>query len=136
MKNKTKLFSVTAKDCMGNLKYEYRISLAITMIDGINLEKDDPIQKEIDFLLSILPEGTMFCGAKKRGIEGSALVWDLNFEHPLFEDGTKIETEYVRVCWVDTTLPEGRQLRQKNLFIGIRYYNPDGTERWPWKAFK
>lgn len=107
---------------MGLLTYDFNISLQSLMIEGVN--EKDLIKKEVDFLLTVLPRGTEFLDAvKKKEYECLYIPYVLTFGHPIFENGTKIQTNYYRVAWV-----ENNKLEQQNLFLGIRYINSDGTD--------
>jgi hypothetical protein len=83
------------------------------------------IAEEVDFLLRLLPKGTIFVSQERLAIVSLSIPFVLTFEHPMFEDGTEIQTDYVRTAWIDPSVPD--HLFQGNLFLGIRYIRPDGT---------
>ena len=119
---------------MGIATYEYRMHRYQHLISGKT--DQELLEVEFDLLMHVLPSGTIFRGAAKLAITDLSTPYRLSFEHPMFDDEhpnaiVKIETDYVRTCWVDTSEPEGSRLKQYNLFLGIRYLDKEGRNRFP-----
>ena len=114
---------------MGTILHHYRQTLAERMIQSF--DGDDTLQKEIDLLLSILPRGSKWISTEQKGITDLTIPFVIKFEHPLFADGSKIEIDYIRDIYteIDPT-SNWAKTNPINVLVSIKYFNPDGTERY------
>lgn len=109
---------------MGKLFYDLHISHAATLIQSI----DSIVQKRISLLDSILPrEYTYLHMEENTTNNGIAKVYRLIFEHPFFEDGSKIELDLVRIRWKADK--ENECLVEDSVLIGVKYTDPDGKPK-------
>ena len=107
---------------------EFRLSIASAIVNKL---KGDMLQDHIDFMLSILPEGTKVANITELPITGLSKDTLIGFEHPLFDalpgshdTITKIETKTVRVAWKNPNDTIG----QASLFKGIDYLTASGKK--------
>jgi hypothetical protein len=113
---------------MGSVTYEYGISLAANMINAFGSGKshEEMIKDQVTLILPLMPPNTKYLGySGPRNVVSLANQYVLAFEHPYFEDGSKIDSTWVRAVYPDPDPNHG--LRQFNLFMGLTFYRPDGT---------
>lgn len=104
---------------MGLLTYDLQISFARFMID--KTPEKEMIQKEVDFIMNVLPKGTEFLDVESQPNNGFSMfkTHKLTFGHPWFENGTKLEIDWQRAFWKDNEL-----IKEANVFLGLRYIKP------------
>lgn len=108
---------------MGTLNYEYKQSLAMSMIQSVNLEQ--MMKDEIYFMLGVLPRGTKHVSITQHPVAGICSPFTIVFEHPLFEDGSSVKANFYRDCYV-----KDEKIEQLVVFTGLEFFKPDGTPRY------
>lgn len=118
---------------MGIITYKYRITNAAAMIaqwdEDRPIDVEQKVSDEAMFLLSVMPRGTRYLGHERMSRIDLYHSYLLKFDHPGFEDGSKVETDYVREFYVEHGT-NGDSIRQYNLFIGLTYFKPNGCPRY------
>jgi|ERR1035437_360821 hypothetical protein len=107
---------------MGTVTYEFNMTFALVCMG--NTDPKSVIDKEATRVLSNMPEGTKYLGHSVMPVTSLCVPYVMVFEHPAFQDGTKLETDWVRHCYTD-----GYYLKDVNIPTGVRYFNPDGTPK-------
>lgn len=122
---------VRASTESGIVLHFYRISMAAHLLEPspVNAVKGY-IQERIDQILSVMPAGTKFISADQMGIDDLTIPYIFKFHHPLFKSGTKIELNFHRDVWTTEDLVDGKLTHNCNVLTGIRYTNPDGTQKY------
>jgi len=88
---------------------------------------EELFDKQKDFILSVMPEGTKFVGYKETMIVDLSIKRVYEFEHPSFEDQTRLELYYSRSFYKDEVTDK---LVSFNLFKGLDYFDKDGNKRY------
>lgn len=110
---------------MGIIKHEYYVTIAASLL--VNYETDY-INKRIERILSILPKGAQFVGQNDGILYSSrlAILFVLEFSHPAFEDGTKIELEELTIRWVDDK--DSSMLHQDSILTNIKFLSSENKQ--------
>jgi len=109
---------------MGTCTYEYGISCIMAMVNPNGKSNEEMIKEHVAMVLPFLPPNTKYLGySGPQSIVSLLMRYVLAFEHPWFEDGSKIDSNWVRAVYPDTP----HSLAQFNLFMGLTFYKPDGT---------
>jgi len=120
---------------MGRVYFEHRISYQWMAIRGKDASNEEMNYRVTNLILKIMPEGAKYISTFEVGAIGLARVYVLNFEHPLFEENTKIDLEWRRDCYIqEPPFAEDQPQQtvvQLAVFTGIRYIKPDGVPRYP-----
>ena len=80
---------------------KFSISIMSAMIVS-ELSEEFKVKQHISFMLSILPKGTECVGVRLLPIVSLSKQYEIDFEHPAFEEGMTIETDWTRTCWRST----------------------------------
>lgn len=91
----------------------------------------DRVDEEIKEVLKFLPKGTKHLSTVPLAITSLALPFGVVFEHPLFEDGSRVDFEYRRDIYRTTDIDGVDGIKELNVITGIKYFKPDGTPRYP-----
>lgn len=118
------LVSVKEKLAPGEFSAVVRVSHALSMIAGGTPSKDR-VQKEIDTLLAVLPEGTTILHKRDLPIVSTCYEVEVRFFNPLMYNIKKVELDYVRVAAPDK---DNQRVIQGNLLLGVSYYGEDGKK--------
>ncbi len=110
---------------MGFVTYEYGISCIASMVGfGTGKSNEENIKEHVELIRPFLPPNTKYLGyTGPRHVASLSNQYVLAFEHPWFEDGSKIDSTWVRAVYPDKI----GGLHQFNLFMGLTFYKPDGT---------
>lgn len=87
------------------------------------------VREHVDFLLQILPKGTVFVKCIGLNIVDLSLPYSLSFLHPWFDDGTTFEDNWIRASYTTDPPENGLCLHQFNVFMGISYKFPEGSDK-------
>ena len=115
---------------MGKLILEHSVSHILTMIHG-NGTPDEIAKKTADRAFKYLPDGTRWISTTpKHNMASMHYSYETIFDHPLFDDGTKIEMFWYRDIYAYVDAKGQEQIKEFDLFRGIQYIKPDGTPKY------
>jgi hypothetical protein len=106
---------------MGKVIREFKVSLASTVLRHVS----DMAEQEVQQILTLMPKGTKWIRTTEEPVTGTFVQFNIEFEHPLFEDGTKIHIEYER----DVYTLDGKII-ETNVLTGIKYFKPNSEPRY------
>ena len=93
----------------------------ITSFDlGDNLGCRQVLHDQIDLLMQILPPDTKYIDSEELPVVGLAKQYKVTFEHPWFQQGTEIVTEWRREVYTDPKV--GGKVHQFNMLTAIKYF--------------
>jgi hypothetical protein len=119
---------------MGMVKNVGQITVASEMV-GMGT-RDEHLKKIVSECLKVLPEGTTHLQTILKSVEGLAIPFEMQFEHPCFgkdhaiQDGDLIQIDYIRSCYPNPS-PVGETILFVNVMTGFRYLSPNLTPRFP-----
>jgi hypothetical protein len=112
---------------MGKLIYETTIPTHQILLKPFQ----EILDKRIILLYSILPKGSERSEVIETQTDGLINRYQIIFEHPFFEDGSKVEMDLVRIAWKEPGAGGIERVYEDSILIGVRYFNPDGSKRFP-----
>jgi len=95
-----------------------RVSRTISMMTNAEEIRD----KEIETLMSVLPEGTELRSVVECGIFDMSVPYEVKFYNPKLKSVNRISLEHCRACEV----VDGK-LEQFNVVTGVNYYDSEGN---------
>ena len=114
---------------MGTISYVVKVHAMdfITSESRSKQEADSILNNEIDIALAILPKGTTIVAKQEMQIVALSLDTMILFEHPLFQNGSRLDIERKRAAY---QIGEGNSatVGQTSVISKVRYFDKDDKE--------